>query len=66
MRVTHLLGEDVVGHIHHTALIVTEAFDFGHYRGLDGGVGHLISFLMDKDPAAGTHGLTDKFISGRY
>lgn len=50
---THLLGEDVVGHVHHSVVIVTKAFDFSHHRGLDAGVGHLVGFLVDEDPAAG-------------
>lgn len=49
----HLLGEDIVGHVHHAVLMVTEAFYFGHHRGLDAGVDHLISFLVDEDPTAG-------------
>lgn len=51
--ITHLWGEDVVGHIHHTVVMVTKAFHFGHHSGLNASIGHLISFLVDKDPAAG-------------
>lgn len=51
--ITHLRGEDVVSHIHHTVVMVTKAFDFCHHSGLDAGVGHLISFFVDENPAAG-------------
>lgn len=60
----HLLGEDVVGHIHHAVLMVTEAFYFGHHRGLDAGVDHLISFLVDEDPAAGQRTNTKDLAAG--
>lgn len=53
VRVTHLWGQDIVSHIHHLVLMVTEAFHFGHQRRLDASVSHLISFLVDEDPAAG-------------
>lgn len=33
--------------------MITEAFYFGHHRGLNAGVRRLISFLMNEDPAAG-------------
>lgn len=60
MKVTHLLGEDVVSHVHHLVVMVTEAFYFGHHRGLDAGVDLLISFLMDEDPADGEKHTTEK------
>lgn len=63
IRVTHLLGVDVVGHIHHMVVMVTEAFYFGHHRGLDAGLGHLISFLVDEDPAAGQRTRRKRFHS---
>lgn len=50
--VAHLWWVDVVGHIHNSAVMVTKAFYFGHHRGLDASVGHLIRFLTNKDPAA--------------
>lgn len=53
---THLLGEDVVGNVHHSAVVVTQAFYFGHHRGLDAGVKRLVRFLVDEDPAAGRVG----------
>lgn len=53
LSVAHLLREDVVGHIHYTVVMVTVAFYFGHHRGFDAGVGHLVCFLVNEDPAVG-------------
>lgn len=60
IRVTHLRGEDIVGHIHHPVVVVTEALHFSHHRGLDSSVGRLISFLVDEDPSAEQKDTTQK------
>lgn len=60
IRVTHLRGEDVVGHIHHPVMVVTKALHFSHHRGLDSTVGCLISFLVDEDPSAEQKDTTQK------
>lgn len=65
IRVTHLRGGDIVGHVHHMVMVVTEALDFGHNRGLDAGVSRLVGFLMDEDPAAGHNRSEQHFSIGQ-
>lgn len=50
MKITDLRRVDVVGHIHNMIVQTTKAFNFGHHRGLDASVNHLISLLVEENP----------------